>query len=83
MINFVTLEPADLEDWQFRFEGAAGIGGDFDSDGRGLRGSATALKRFGVFDLSPAPRLKNAAPFMTPKAAASALTAFKATFRTA
>ena len=67
VINFVTLEPADLEDWQFRFEGAAGIGGDFDSDGRGLRGSATALKRFGVFDLVASAALEERGAFYDAK----------------
>ena len=51
VINFVTLDPADREDWQFRLETAAGASGDFDSDGRNWRGSATALKDFGAFDL--------------------------------
>ena len=51
VINFVTLKPTRQQDWQFRFEGAAGANNDFDSDGRDLRSSATALKDFGALDL--------------------------------
>ena len=51
VINFVTLDPADRADWQFRLEAAAGASGDFDSDGSNWRGAATALKDFGAFDL--------------------------------
>ena len=51
VINFVTLKPTRQQDWQFRLEGAAGANKDFDSDGRDLRSSATALKDFGALDL--------------------------------
>ena len=51
VINFVTLKPTRQQDWQFRLEGAAGANNDFDSDGRDLRSSATALKDFGALDL--------------------------------
>lgn len=51
VINFVTLDPTNQADWQFRLEAAAGASGDFDSDGRNWRGAATALRDFGAFDL--------------------------------
>lgn len=51
VINYVTLSPTDIEEWQFRVETGVTASNDFDGDGYGYRGAATALRDFGNVDL--------------------------------
>jgi len=51
VINYVTLSPANVEDWEFRVEAGVTSSSDFDNDGFGYRGAATALRDFGAVDL--------------------------------
>lgn len=51
VINYVTLDPADKETWELRVEAGLTATNDFDGDGYGYRGAATALRDFGAFDL--------------------------------
>ncbi len=50
VINYVTLDPADKEVWELRIEAGITATGDFDGDGYGYRGAATALRDFGDVD---------------------------------
>lgn len=51
VINYVTLSPADVDDWDLRVEAGLTASGDLDGDGYGYRGAATALRDFGAVDL--------------------------------
>ncbi|MDJ0921495.1 MAG: TonB-dependent receptor [Henriciella sp.] len=51
VINYVTLDPAEKENWELRVEAGITASNDFDGDGYGYRGGATALRDFGEFDL--------------------------------
>ncbi len=51
VINYVTLSPADVDQWQFRSEAAVTTDTGFKGDGFGYRGAVTVLRDFGPVDL--------------------------------
>jgi len=51
LINYVTLAPAKEDGWQLRYEAGITVADGFEDDGTSYRGAATALGRFGNFDI--------------------------------